>query len=62
MGSEPKQDPNDPSHNEKEFYELLTSPGIKVQSLIFPNEEVALVIMEMHRGKPVTGKERERSG
>jgi hypothetical protein len=27
----------------KEFYELLTSPGIEVQSLIFPNEEVAWV-------------------
>jgi hypothetical protein len=29
--------------NAKEYYELLTSPGIEVQSLIFPNEEVAWV-------------------
>ena len=28
---------------EKEFYELLTSPGIEVTNLIFPNDDVAWV-------------------
>ena len=30
-------------NSEKEFYELLTSPGTEVTNLIFPNEEVAWV-------------------
>ena len=29
--------------SEKEFYELLTSPGTEVTNLIFPNDDVALV-------------------
>jgi hypothetical protein len=29
--------------NEKDFYELITSPGIEVQSLVFPNDEVAWI-------------------
>jgi hypothetical protein len=30
-------------NSEKEFYEILTSPGTEVTNLIFPNEEVARV-------------------
>ena len=30
-------------NSEKEFYDLLTSPGTEVTNLIFPNEEVAWV-------------------
>jgi len=30
-------------NSEKEFYELLTSPGAEVTNLIFPNNEVACV-------------------
>ena len=29
--------------SEKEFYELLTRPGIEVTNLIFPNDDVACV-------------------
>jgi len=29
--------------SEKEFYELLTSPGTEVTNLIFPNNEVAWI-------------------
>jgi hypothetical protein len=43
MGSEPKKTQTSLVTSEKEFYELLTSPGFEVQSLIFPNEEVAWV-------------------
>ena len=54
-GSEPKQDPNIVS-SEKEFYDLLTRPGIEVQSPIFPNEEVSCVSWKYSEENVATGK------
>jgi len=51
MVSKPKQDPG-----EKEFYEFLTRPGIEVQSLIFPNDEVACVSWKYSEKNVATGK------
>jgi hypothetical protein len=34
--------------HEKDFYELLTSPGIEILSLVFPNEESGMGLMEIH--------------
>jgi len=43
-------------NSEKEFYELLTSPGIEVTNLIFPNEEVAWVSWKYSEDNVTTGK------
>ena len=42
--------------SEKEFYDLLTRPGIEVQSLIFPNDEVACVSWKYSEENVTTGK------
>jgi hypothetical protein len=42
--------------SEKEFYELLTSPGIEFTNLIFPNEEVAWVSWKYSEVNVTTGK------
>jgi len=41
---------------EKEFYELLPSPGTEVTNLIFPNEEVAWVSWKYSEDNVTTGK------
>jgi hypothetical protein len=43
-------------NSEKEFYELLTSPGTEVTNLIFPNEEVAWVSWKYSEDNVTTGK------
>ena len=42
--------------SEKEFYDLLIRPGIEVQSLIFPNDEVGCVSWKYSEDKVATGK------
>ncbi len=42
--------------SEKEFYELLTSPGTAVTNLIFPNEEVGWVSWKYSEENIATGK------
>ena len=42
--------------SEKELYDLLTRPVIEVQSLIFPNDEVACVCWEYSEENMATGK------
>ena len=44
------------ANSEKEFYELLTSPGTEVTNLIFPNEEVAWVSWKYSEDNVTTGK------
>jgi hypothetical protein len=41
--------------SEKEFYELITSPGTEVTSLIFPNDEVAWVSWKYTEENITTG-------
>jgi len=43
-------------NSEKEFYELLTSPGTEVTNLIFPNEEVAWVSWKYSEDNVTTKK------
>ena len=43
-------------NSEKEFYELLKSPGTEVTNLIFPNEEVAWVSWKYSEDNVTTGK------
>ena len=43
-------------NSEKESYELVTSPGIEVTNLIFPNEEVAWVSWKFSEDNVTTGK------
>jgi hypothetical protein len=42
--------------SEKEFYELLTSPGIEVTNLIFPNHDVAWVSWKYSEDNVAAGK------
>jgi len=42
--------------SEKEFYELLTSPGTEVTNLIFPNNKVAWVSYKYSEDNVATGK------
>jgi hypothetical protein len=42
--------------SEKEFYELLTSPGTEVQTLIFPNNDVAWVSWKYSEDNVAPGK------
>jgi hypothetical protein len=42
--------------SEKEFYELLTRPGIEVTNLIFPNDDVAYVIWKYSEDNVAAGK------
>jgi hypothetical protein len=42
--------------SEKEFYELLTSPGIEVTNLIFPNDDFAWVIWRYSEDNVAAGK------
>jgi len=42
--------------SEKEFYELLTSPGTEVTNLIFPNDDVAWVSRKYSEENVATGK------
>jgi hypothetical protein len=41
---------------EKEFYKLLTSPGIEVTNLIFPNDDVAWVSWRYSEDNVAAGK------
>jgi hypothetical protein len=41
---------------EKEFYELLTSPGTEVTNLIFPNDDVAWVLWKCFEENVAAGK------
>jgi len=43
-------------NSEKEFYELLTSPGTEVTNLILPNEEVAWVFSKYSEDNVTTRK------
>jgi len=43
-------------NSEKEFHELLTSPGTEVTNLIFPKEEVAWVSWKYSKDNVTTGK------
>ena len=40
----------------KEFYELITSPGIEVQTFIFPNDEVVWVSWKYSEENIVPGR------
>ena len=42
--------------SEKEFYELLTCPGIEVTSLVFPNNDVVLVSWRYPQDNVAAGK------
>jgi len=42
--------------SEKEFYELLKSPGIEVTNIIFPNNEVPWVSWKYSENNVPTGK------
>ena len=56
MGTKPKKTQTTIVNSEKEFYELLTSPGTEVTNLIFPNEEVAWVSWKYSEDNVTTGK------
>jgi hypothetical protein len=43
-------------HSEKEFYELLTSPGTEVTNLIFPNDDMAWVSWKYSEENVAAGK------
>ena len=42
--------------SEKEFYDLLTSPGTEVTNLIFPNNEVVWISWKFSENNVTTGK------
>jgi hypothetical protein len=42
--------------SEKEFYELLTSPGTEVTNLNFPKNEVVLISWKISENNVTTGK------
>ena len=42
--------------SDKEFYELLTSPGSEVTNIIFPNNEVVWISWKFSENNVTTGK------
>jgi len=42
-------------NSEKDYYQLLTSPGTEVRNLIFPNEEVAWVFLKYSEDNVASG-------